>query len=49
VGNYFNSLEMAGITCTLMKLDEELKQCIDYECDSVGLRQFQRKQAVISH
>ncbi len=42
VGNYFTSLEMAGITCTLMKLDEELKQCIDYECDSVGLRQFQR-------
>jgi len=43
VGNYFTSLEMAGITCTLMKLDDELKQCIDYECDSVGLRQFQRK------
>jgi dihydroxyacetone kinase-like protein len=42
VGNYFTSLEMAGITCTLMKLDEELKACIDYECDSVGLRQFQR-------
>jgi phosphoenolpyruvate---glycerone phosphotransferase subunit DhaK len=42
VGNYFTSLEMAGITCTLMKLDEELKQCIDYECDSVGMRQFQR-------
>jgi len=42
VGNYFTSLEMAGITCTLMKLDEELKQCIDLECDSIGLRQFQR-------
>jgi phosphoenolpyruvate---glycerone phosphotransferase subunit DhaK len=42
VGNYFTSLEMAGITCTLMKLDDELKGCIDYECDSVGLRQFQR-------
>jgi phosphoenolpyruvate---glycerone phosphotransferase subunit DhaK len=42
VGNYFTSLEMAGITCTLMKLDEELKLCIDYECDSVGMRQFQR-------
>lgn len=42
VGNYFTSLEMAGITCTLMKLDEELKKCIDYECDSVGMRQFQR-------
>ena len=42
VGNYFTSLEMAGVTCTLMKLDDELKQCIDYECDSVGMRQFQR-------
>ncbi len=42
VGNYFTSLEMAGITCTLMKLDNELKECIDYECDSSGLRQFQR-------
>jgi dihydroxyacetone kinase-like protein len=42
VGNYFTSLEMAGITCTLMKLDDELKECIDYECDSVGIRQFQR-------
>jgi dihydroxyacetone kinase-like protein len=42
VGNYFTSLEMAGITCTLMKIDDELKHCIDYECDSVGMRQFQR-------
>jgi dihydroxyacetone kinase-like protein len=42
VGNYFTSLEMAGVTCTLMKLDEELKVCMDYECDSVGMQQFQR-------
>lgn len=42
VGNYFTSLEMAGATLTLMKLDEELKACIDYECDSVGMRQFQK-------
>ncbi len=42
VGNYFTSLEMAGATLTMMKLDNELKQCIDYEADSVGLRQFQR-------
>lgn len=42
VGNYFTSLEMAGATLTLMKLDDELKKCIDYECDSVGLRQFKR-------
>jgi dihydroxyacetone kinase-like protein len=42
IGNYFTSLEMAGATLTLMKLDSELKECIDFECDSVGMRQFQR-------
>jgi len=42
VGNYFTSLEMAGITLTILKLDEELKACIDSECDSMGLRQFGR-------
>jgi dihydroxyacetone kinase-like protein len=42
VGNYFTSLEMAGATLTLMKLDDELKSCVDLEADSVGLRQFQR-------
>ena len=42
VGNYFTSLEMAGATMTLMKLDDELKACMDMEADSVGLRQFQR-------
>lgn len=40
IGNYFTSLEMAGATLTLMKLDKELKECIDCEADSVGLRQF---------
>ncbi len=40
VGNLFTSLEMAGVTLTLMKLDAELKQCIDHEADSMGLRQF---------
>ena len=42
VGNYFTSLEMAGITLTLMKLDDELKGCIRMECDSLGFRQFGR-------
>jgi len=40
VGNYFTSLEMAGVTLTVMKLDDNLKACIDYEADSMGLRQF---------
>lgn len=43
VGNYFTSLEMAGVTLTIMKLDASLKQCIDLEADSMGLRQFGRK------
>jgi dihydroxyacetone kinase-like protein len=42
VGNYFTSLEMAGVTLTVMKLDQELKECIDYEVDSMGLKQFKR-------
>jgi len=43
IGNYFTSLEMAGATLTIMRLDEELKECIDYEADSMGMRQFMRK------
>ena len=37
VGNLFTSLEMMGVTLTLMKLDEELKACLAYPCRSVGL------------
>ena len=43
VGNYFTSLEMAGVTLTVMKLDAGLKACIDYEADSMGLRQFGKR------
>lgn len=43
VGNYFTSFEMAGATLTVMKLDDELKECLDYEADSMGLRQFGRR------
>ena len=42
VGNYFTSLEMMGITITLMKLDHELKTLVDLECESMGLTQLQR-------
>jgi len=38
-GNYFTSLEMMGATLTVMKLDEELKELIDMDADSVGLTQ----------
>ena len=40
VGNYFTSLEMMGVTLTVMKLDDELKECIDMPSDSVGLKQL---------
>ena len=37
VGNLFTSLEMMGVTLTLMKLDGELTSCLAYPCRSVGL------------
>jgi dihydroxyacetone kinase-like protein len=40
VGNYFTSLEMMGITLTVMKLDDELKQCLDMPANSMGLKQL---------
>jgi len=42
VGNYFTSLEMAGITLTIMKLDEELKECMDYDAYCTGLCQIKK-------
>ena len=42
VGNYFTSLEMMGASLSVMKLDDELKQLIDVETDSMGLTQFGR-------
>lgn len=42
VGNYFTSLEMNGVTLTIMKLDDELKSCIDEEVETMGLTQFRR-------
>jgi dihydroxyacetone kinase-like protein len=40
VGNYFTSLEMMGVTLTLMKVDTELKELIDMEANSMGFKQF---------
>ncbi|MBT3296222.1 MAG: dihydroxyacetone kinase subunit DhaK [Verrucomicrobia bacterium] len=40
VGNYFTSLEMMGVTLTLMKVDSELKTLIDHKANSVALKQF---------
>jgi dihydroxyacetone kinase-like protein len=43
VGNFFTSLEMMGVTLTLMKLDGELKGLIDLNAESMGLTQFGKK------
>jgi dihydroxyacetone kinase-like protein len=40
VGDYFTSLEMMGASVTVMRLDEELRTCLDLEADSMGLRQL---------
>ena len=37
VGNYFTSLEMMGVTTSIMKLDDELKELLDLECKSIGM------------
>lgn len=42
VGNYFTSLEMMGASLTVMKLDDELKQLMDVETETMGLTQFGR-------
>jgi dihydroxyacetone kinase-like protein len=42
VGNFFTSLDMMGVTLTLMKVDAELKQLVDLEADCMGLTQFGR-------
>lgn len=37
VGNLFTSLEMMGVTLTLMQLDEELEACLKAPCQSAAL------------
>lgn len=39
VGNYFTSLEMSGVTLTVMKLDDELKVLMDMPAYSMGFKQ----------
>lgn len=38
VGNYFTSLDMSGVTLSIMKLDEELMDLYDKPCFSVGMK-----------
>ena len=38
VGNHFTSLEMMGVTLTVMRLDAELERCMRHPCDAVALQ-----------
>ncbi|MFA5527772.1 MAG: dihydroxyacetone kinase subunit DhaK [Peptostreptococcales bacterium] len=38
VGNFMTSMEMSGCSITLLELDEELKELIDYKADTPGLK-----------
>jgi dihydroxyacetone kinase-like protein len=40
VGDYMTSLEMAGFSITLLKLDEEMKGCLEAPCDVPAGRPF---------
>jgi dihydroxyacetone kinase-like protein len=37
VGNYFTSLDMMGVSVTLMRLDAELDRLIETPARSIGL------------
>lgn len=37
VGNYFTSLEMNGVSLTLMRMDAELERLMAAPCGSIGL------------
>ncbi len=38
VGDYMTSIDMAGASITLLKLDDELKELLDAEADTIGLK-----------
>ena len=38
VGNFFTSLEMMGVTLTLLQLDDELEALMKHPCSSIGLK-----------
>ncbi len=41
VGNYMTSLEMAGASVSILKLDDELKELLDAEADTPAFKQFE--------
>lgn len=39
VGNYMTAIEMAGASCSILKLDEELKELLTAPCDTPALKE----------
>ena len=42
VGNYFTSLEMMGVTLSVLQLDAELEGLMKHPCSSIGFKQMGR-------
>lgn len=40
IGNYMTSIEMAGFSLTLLKLDDETKKLLDAKADTIGYKEF---------
>lgn len=40
VGNFISSLDMRGVSLTIVDLDEEIKELMDYEAKPVGLKSY---------
>lgn len=38
VGNYMTSIDMAGASVSILKLDDELKELLDFPCDAPALK-----------
>ena len=38
VGNFFTSLEMMGVTLSVLKLDDELDRLMRYPCAAIGIK-----------
>ena len=38
VGNYMTSIEMAGISISILKLDDELKELLDAESNTIAFK-----------
>lgn len=40
VGNYMTAIEMAGASCSILKLDEELKKLLCAPCNTMALKEM---------